>query len=304
MALPPSSSAPAQNNLLLAVFWSVLATVFHALVPIGVRALSDTLPAVEIMFLRNGIGLAGFLVWFAWRGFGALGTKRFRLHATRNSLHFVGMWLWFAALGIMPLGQAVALHFTVPLWSALLAILFLGERPGAPRWFAVFAGFAGILIILRPGAIEIGGAALMVLGSALIYAGTGIFSRVLGRTEKAVVGTFYYQVMLTALAIPFTVMQWVTPVAADLPAILLVAAAGTAAPFCMFQAYRYAEASIVAPIDFLRLPMTVGVAWLLFSETTDGWTWVGGAVIFGATWFMTWREQRRSRRAAGGATGE
>jgi drug/metabolite transporter (DMT)-like permease len=121
---------------------------------------------------------------------------------------------------------------------------------------------------------------------------------VLGRTENPSVTTFYYLFMLTAFSAPFALTGWVNPTLADIPAILLVAAAGTAAPYCMFQSFRNAEASIVAPIDFLRLPLTTAAALVLFAETTDMWTWVGGAVIFGSTWFMTWREQQRSRRAA------
>ncbi|MPY71867.1 MAG: EamA family transporter [Alphaproteobacteria bacterium] len=297
-APPPSSSAPPQNNVLRGAFWAVLAATFHALVPVGVRYLSDTLPAVEIVFLRNGVGLSAFLCWFAWKGFGGMRTSRIGLHSVRNLMNFVGMWFWFAAIGMMPLGQAVALHFTVPLMAVVLAVIFLRERPGLVRWMAVAVGFGGVMIILRPGEIEIGTAALLVLGSALLYAGCGILSRTLGRTEQASVTTFFYLVTLTACAAPFALTQWVTPDWSDLPAVLLLAAAGTAAPYCLFRAYRYAEASIVSPIDFLRLPLTTGCALLLFGETTDVWTWVGGAVIFGSTWFMTWRESRRRRQPA------
>jgi drug/metabolite transporter (DMT)-like permease len=297
MAAPPASSQVPLNNVLQGVFWAVLAAIFHSLVPVAVRLLSDTLPAIEIIFLRNGIGLTVFLCWFSFKGFGRLRTERIGAHGVRNLMNFVGMWFWFAALGMMPLGQAVALHFTVPLMAVLLAVLFLRERPGAARWVAVAVGFAGVLIILRPGMIEIGVAAFLVLGSALLYAGCGIWARVIGRTDQASVTTFYYLLMLTLFAAPLTAMQWVTPEWSDLPAIVLIAAAGTAAPYCLFRAYRNAEASIVSPCDFLRLPLTTACALLLFGESTDIWTWIGGAVIFGATYFMTWRESKGARHA-------
>ncbi len=180
--------------------WAIAAAAFHSLVPLAVRLLSDSLPPVEIVFLRNLIGLGALGAYFAWRGFGALKTRRIAIHAQRNVLNFAGMWLWFAALGVMPLGQAVALHFTVPLMAVVLAVIFLRERPGALRWTATFIGFGGVLIILRPGTIEIGPAAMLVLGSAISYAGVGIYTRVLGRTDDAAVTTFYYLLMLTVFA--------------------------------------------------------------------------------------------------------
>ena len=191
--------------------WAVAAAVFHSLVPVAVRMLSGSLPAIEIVFLRTLIGLMALMVFFCWRGLGNLRTERIGLHVQRNTLNFFGMWLWFAAIALMPLGQAIALHFTVPLMAVLLAVLILGERPGARRWTGTFVGFCGVLVILRPGVVEIGWPAMMVLGSALSYAGVGIYTRVLGRTEDPAVTTFYYQLMLTIMAIVPALMVWVAP---------------------------------------------------------------------------------------------
>ena len=279
--------------------WAIAAAAFHALVPLAVRLLSDTLPPVEIVFLRNLIGLGALGAYFAWRGFGALKTRRIALHAQRNVLNFAGMWLWFAALGVMPLGQAVALHFTVPLMAVLLAVIFLHERPSVPRWTATFIGFAGVLVIVRPGMIDFGPAAMLVLGSALSYAGVGIYTRVLGRTDDAAVTTFYYLLMVTVLAAGPALWMWAAPGWNEVPALILVAVAGTVAPYCLIQAYRLAEASFVAPLDFLRLPLTALVAFLAFGETSDGWTWAGAAIIFASTTYITRREVRRGHYTSG-----
>jgi drug/metabolite transporter (DMT)-like permease len=274
---------------LRAALWAAVGAAFHSLVPLAVRLLSDSMPAIEIVFLRNLIGLAALSCYFAWRGFAKLKTRRIAIHAQRSVLNFVGMWLWFAALGVMPLGQAVALHFTVPLMVVVLAVIFLRERPGALRWTATFVGFGGVLVILRPGMIEIAPAALLVLGSALSYAGVSIYTRVL-RTEDAAVTTFYYQMFVTMFAIGPALWVWTAPGWDDVPALILIAVAGTVAPFCLIQAYRHAEASFLAPIDFLRLPFTAFVAFVAFGEVSDVWTWVGAAVVFASTTYITRRE--------------
>lgn len=282
-------------TVLKGALWSAAAAAFHSLVPVAVRLLSDSMPAIEIVFLRNLIGLMALLGFFAWRGLGSLHTARIGLHFQRNVLNFAGMWLWFAAVSAMPLGQAVALHFTVPLMVVLLAVMILRERPGPLRWAATLIGFCGVLVILRPGMITIGLPALMVLGSAISYAGVSIYTRVLGRTDSPAVTTFYYQLMLTLFAAVPVLWVWRTPGLHDVPALILVAVVGTVAPYCLIRAYTYAEASFLAPVDFLRLPFTTLMAIFLFAEPTDLWTWVGAAIIFASTMFITRREAKAAR---------
>jgi drug/metabolite transporter (DMT)-like permease len=284
------------RDFLIGAGWAVAAAAFHSMVPIGVRLVSERLPPIEIVFFRNAVGFSVFLAFFAWRGFHGLGTQRIGLHIQRNVANFVGMWLWFAALAAMPVGKAVALHFTEPLMATVLAIFFLGERPGLHRWLGIAAGFAGALVVLRPGAVPISWGAMMVLGSALLYAMVTVYSRELGRTEAPSTTTFYYQAMLTAFALVPALMVWVAPGWADVPGLLLVAASGTLAPYCIIRAIRSAEASALSPISFLRLPITASFAWLLFAETTDTWTWVGAAMIFFSAYAMGWAERRARLR--------
>lgn len=283
------------NPVLHGILWAVMAAVFHSLVPVAVRSLSDRFPPVEIVFLRNALGLAALMTLFAVRGMGSLRTRRLGLHVQRSAINFVGMWLWFAALGLMPIGQAVALHFTLPLFAAVFAVIFLAERPGRARWAATGAGFVGVLVILRPGLGEVNWAAAMVLGSAALYGGTQVYTRLLGRTEDAGVTTFYYQLSLTIFAAVPAFWDWVTPGLAEVPALLLLAFAGTVAPYCIIRALKYAETTVVVPFEFLRLPFTVAMGYLFFAEATDVWTWTGGAIIFAATYAITLRETRTHR---------
>jgi drug/metabolite transporter (DMT)-like permease len=285
----------ATHDVVRGVAWAVVACVLYGIVPIGVRLLSDTMPAIEIVFLRNAGGLLVFLPYFAIVGFAKLRTRRIGAHIVRNTMNFTGMWFWFAALSMMPLGQAVALHFTIPLMAMLMAIVFLGERPGAARWVATVVGFGGVLLILRPGVAPVDLAALFVLASALLYAGTSTYTRALGRTDEPSVTTFYYLAMLAAFAAPFAFMGWVAPTVEDIVPLIVLIASGTGAPYCLIRAFKLAESSLVSPVEFIRLPFTAGFAWILFGEVTDMWTWIGAGIIFTATWYMTWSESRAAR---------
>jgi drug/metabolite transporter (DMT)-like permease len=287
------AGAKTSRVALVAVAWAVVAALFYSLVPVGVRLLAqEKMPPIEIVFFRNAIGFVLFLAFFSWRGFGSLRTERFGLHLQRNVANFVGMWLWFTALTMMPLSKAIALHFTEPMMAAILAVLVLGERPGLRRIVALAAGFAGVLIVLRPGVIPMGMASAMVLSSAFLYACVSVYSRVLGRTDAASTTTFYYQAMLTVFSLIPAVWVWVWPGWGDLPGLFLIGVFGTAAPYCMIRSLRMAEATLILPVGFLRLPFTAGMAFVLFSEPTEAWTWIGAAVIFSGTYFMTRGESR------------
>lgn len=300
------------NDVVIGVVWAMGAAAWHSVVPIAVNLLNH-IPAIELVFFRNVIGMTIFLLVVGWRGFGFIRTIRLFEHFQRNLCNFAGMWLWFAGLALLPVATAVALHFTVPLMVVFLAIIFLGERPGLARWIATLIGFGGVLIILRPGAVEISPAAFLVLGSALSYAGVAIYTRSLGTTEHPNTTTFYYQLMLTlfapismlagwllvtylpGLGIPASPFNWVTPVLADLPALLLLAVAGTLAPYCLVRGLIHAETTIVEPIEYLRLPITAAIAWFVFDQTTDYWTWIGAAVIAGSTLYMARHETRAAQ---------
>jgi drug/metabolite transporter (DMT)-like permease len=280
------------QDAFIGLSWALAAFLCYSLVPIGVRMLGSNLPPVEILFFRSIVGFVAFLAFFSWRGFGGLKTERFGLHLQRNIINFVGMWFWFAALTVMSLSKAVTLHFTEPMMAAALAVWLLGERPGYRRIIAIMGGFVGVVVVLRPGAIPIGWPELAVLASALLYACVSIYTRVLGRTEAASTTTFYYQAMLVAFSLPPALWVWVTPGWDDLPGIFLVGIFGSAAPYFIIRALRHAEATLISPLGFLRLPFTAGFAYLIFSEPTEIWTWIGAAVILSAAYFMTRGETR------------
>lgn len=288
-----------QPGAVRGAFWMVLASALFTGMPISVRVLSDHMGTAEIIFFRSTLGLAFMAPYFLWTGYRSLRTTVLKFHVQRSAIQFVGMVLWFYALALIPLGQAVALHFTMPLFAVLLAAFFLGERVGAGRWVTTAVGFAGVLIVLRPGVVEIGLPALAVLCSAVFYGVALITTKVLTRTESAAVITFYsHSIMLVLSAIP-TVVWWSAPRVEDVPYLLLLAVCGTLAPLAVTRALRVMDASIVAPLDFLRLPFTASAGFFLFGEILDHWTILGALVIISATSYLARREASAMRRAEG-----
>ena len=285
-----------QPGAVRGTLWMVLAAALFTGMPIAVRMLSGHMGPSEIIFFRSVLGMAFMAPYFLWTRKRPLRTKALKLHIQRSAINFVGMVLWFYALALIPLGQAVALHFTLPLFIVLLAALFLGERVGWTRWAATALGFAGVVIVLRPGVVEIGPPALAVLGSAVFYAAAVITIKVLTRTESAAVITFYSHLIMMVLAIIPTIVWWGAPRLEDTPYLLLLAVCGTIAPFAVTRALRVMDASVVAPLDFLRLPFIVAAGFFLFAEIPDRWTVIGALVIIGATTCLTRRESATSRR--------
>ncbi len=288
-----------QPGAVRGTLWMVLAAALFTGMPIAVRMLSDHMGPAEIIFFRSVLGMAFMAPYFMWTGKRPLRTNVVKLHVQRSAINFVGMVLWFYALALIPLGQAVALHFTMPLFIVILAALFLGEHVGPGRWAATAAGFAGVVIVLRPGAVEIGLPALAVLGSAALYGVAVTTIKVLTRTESAAVITFYSHLIMVVLASVPTVVWWGAPRLDDVPYLLLLAVCGTLAPFAVTRALRVMDASVAAPLDFLRLPFTGLAGFVLFAEIPDRWTVVGALVIIGAISFLARREASAARRRDG-----
>ena len=299
------------RDVMMGTMWGLMAAFCHSFVPIAVRLL-DRLPPIELVFFRNIIGLVLFLLIVSWHGFGFVLTQRFSFHFQRCFLNFTGMWLWFAGLALLPIAKAVALHFTIPLMVVPLAIIVLREKPGFGRMICTLIGFGGVLVILRPGAVELDLSVFLVLGSALSYAGVSIYTRVLGGTESPETTTFYYHALLSifaplsmgagwlitthvpAIGLSPEAFHWITPDWKDAPALLLLAVAGGLAPYCLVRALVHAEATIVQPVEYLRLPITAFFAYLVFGQTTDMWVWIGAAIIVASTYYMA-RYETRSR---------
>ena len=243
------------------------------------RAATRTLHVFQIMEMRSLIGFV--LLWpliHANGGVRALRTARPGQQVARNAVHYAAQFGWFFALTLIPIAQVVAIEFTMPIWTALLAVSFLGERLNAARVVAVALGVVGVTVIVRPGVDHVDPGQLIALAAAVGFAVSVILVKSLTRTDSAVTIVFWMLVVQSAIGAVPALIVWRTPTAAVWPWVLVIALCGTYSHFCMTQALRHAEATMIVPMDFLRVPLSAVAGWLVFGERIDAFT-IGGAAL-------------------------
>ena len=273
--------------------WMGGAVVSFSVMAIAVRELLRTLGVFEILFLRSLVSLILIAAVLPVTGLQTLRTRRFGLHVVRNLFHFSGQYAWVHAIALLPLAMVFAIEFTMPVWAALLAIPILGERLTRARVLMLILGLAGILIILKPGLVEVKPAALVMLAGSFAYAATMISTKRLAHGDSAIAILFYMSAIQVPLGLIPALPVWVTPGLAELPWIVAVGVTGLSAHFCLTRSLRIADASLVVPIDFLRLPLITAVGMLFYGEPLDLSILLGAAVIFAGTYTSIRLESRR-----------
>ena len=269
---------------------------FFTVMTIFIQPAAEHLHPFEVLFFRSLVGVALMVPWMVHVGRGALRTQRFGLHFSRTALNGAAMMIWFYAIPLVPLADAVTLSFTAPLFTTVLAVLFLREVVRLRRWAAVTVGFAGILIILRPGFAKANLGNLLLLFNGMIWAGAMIMIRSLTRTESPNAIVAYLFILMVPISLVPALFVWQTPPLAALPWLVIIGAAGVAGHLCTTRAIAAAEASLVMPFDYLRLPMFVLVGLFVFGEIPDVWTLVGAAIIVGSAIYIGHREAKLARR--------
>lgn len=277
------------------VLWMAVAIGSFSLMAVAGRELSGALDTFEIMLWRSVIGLAVVGSWLAATGgIGRVRTGRLGLHAVRNLSHFAGQNLWFFALTAAPMAQVVALEFTSPIWALVLAPLVLGERLTARRLGVALAGFAGVLIVARPGT-EMAAGVPFAAAAAFFFGLTALLTRRLTRDQPLATIMLWLTAMQAVLGA--AAAGWDGDVALP-PAPLLgwtlaVALTGLTAHLSLTRALSLAPAAVVMPVDFARLPVVAALGAVLYGEPLTAWLVVGAAVILAANWAGLRGEARR-----------
>jgi len=284
----------------------------------SVKSLSGGYPLHEVILIRSLVALAVLLAVIVplSGGFAQLRTRQPVKHLIRGGFVVFSNICFFVALAAMPIADATAIFFVSPLVIALFSVLFLGETVGPRRWLAIGAGLAGVVVMIRPGSDAFTPIALLPLLAATGYAGLQIMTRSLGLGERAVTMAFYIQITFLffsmafglvagsgqwaghggGAALDFLLRAWIWPRAADLP-FFLFAGLGTAmGGLLISQAYRLCEAALVAPLEYVAMPMAIFWGLVVFGEWPDAIAWIGIALILGAGIYMIWRETRNSTR--------
>jgi drug/metabolite transporter (DMT)-like permease len=277
--------------------WMTGTLLSFTTVAVSVRALAGALSAFEMLAVRSAFGLAVMLALICVRPAlrRDLSLRRLRLHAVRNTLHFASQIGWTVAVTLLPLATVFALEFTMPAWVALFAVLALGERMTASRVSALVVCFVGVLVIVRPGLGGFQPAALIALGTALAFALVAIATKKLIATESTFAILFWMNLMQLPMnfagADPLFVTRldwWMA-----LP-LLGISIAGLSTHFCLTNAFRHGDASVVIPLDFLRVPFIAVVGALFYAEPLDGLVFAGGGLILaGIVWNLRAEARRR-----------
>lgn len=273
--------------------WMGGAVLSFAAMAVAVRELQRRLGPFEILFLRSVVMLLIVAAMVPHAGTVALRTRWIGTHVSRNLLHFAGQYFWVYSIGALTLATVFAIEFTMPVWVALLAAAFLGERLRAHRLVQLACGLAGVLIILRPGAGAFHPAALVMVLGSFCYAGTIIFTKRLSATDTPLTVLFWMSVVQTPIALAAALPRWIAPTAADLPWIVAIGVGSYTAHYCMTRSMQLVDATVAVPIDFIRLPLIAVIGAVYYAEPFDPLVIAGAAVIFGGTYYSLYRETRR-----------
>lgn len=268
------------HPVLGAALWMIGTLVAFMAMAIAGRELSADYSTFQILFWRSVVGLVVVSILLTRSGWGQVRTPQPFKQVVRNIIHFGGQFGWFYGVAHIAIAQVFTIEFTMPIWTLVLAALFLGERVTQARLLAVAMGFVGILVILRPGFAAVELAQLAVLGAAVCYAAALVITKRLVATDTPLTIIFFMTVIQLPLGFVMSLDGWMWPTLAHLPWLFIVGVSALAAHFCIANAMRLADASIVVPMDFLRVPLAALIGFLLYAEVIDIWVAVGALIIF------------------------
>lgn len=258
------------------------------------RELSDTMNTFEILFFRSLVALSIILLVIIRTGWAPLRTRHLSLHVLRNVFHYGGQFGWFLGISLLPLATVFAIEFTIPIWAALLAVIFLGERMNLGRSVALASGIIGVLIILRPGAeiVEVG--SLVVLAASFCYAVNYIYTKKISAFDTPIAVVFYMNLVQLPLGLVPAIFLWVPPTVADIPWIILVGVTGLSAHYCLTRAFALADATLMLPIDFIRLPLAAVIGFIFYQEGIEIALFIGAIIIFAGNYYNIRLETKKS----------
>jgi drug/metabolite transporter (DMT)-like permease len=264
----------------MAALWMAGWLALMLIVVVAGRETTRELNVFEILELRS---VLGFLMLYPLvrlnGGLMAMRTSRPLQHVVRNLIHYGAGFGWFFALTLIPLGQVVSIEFTMPIWTAILAATFLGERMTVWKISAIVLGIVGVLVIVRPATGEINPGQLIALAAAVGFGISVAMMKSLTRTENTLTIIFWMLVIQSAAGFFPALHVWIWPSAYVFGWIVVIAFCGTFSHYCMARAMLHADATVVLPMDFLRVPLSAAAGWLIYSERLDLFTVLGAVLI-------------------------
>ncbi len=275
--------------------WMLMASFCYVSSATLTRELAGAYPVFELALFRCAIGVCILAPMVLQGGIGKLKTRIFPLHCVRTVVTYSAILLWFYGTEHVPVADFFAIQFITPIFTIGCAVLMLRERVGVKSWIAAVIGFTGVLIIIRPGLIDITWGIGAAVTTAASYALINTLIKIMSRHDSPVVISFYANFLVLPVSLIPAILTWKTPAMEDLPALLGVALFSTMAQLCVAFSISLADARVVQPMNFMRMPIAAALGYFAFNEFPDLWTWVGAVVIFGAGWYAV--QQGRERKS-------
>lgn len=276
--------------------WMAGAAITFSAMNTIIRVYAQDVPPFQLVFFRNFFSLLIMLPWIVHYGLGSLKTSRVKLYSVRASLSLLSMLCWFTAIALIPLAEAIALSFTGPLFATAGAALVLREKVGWRRWGAILVGFLGVLIVVRPGQVDLSLGASLALLSALCMAAGSLMVKTLARTEPAPAIVAYMVIYLAPMSLIPALFVWQWPPLSAWPWLVVLGIFGALAHLCFTRSLAVADASAVMPLDYLRLPFGAAMAYAVLTEIPTVYTWAGAGVIVASSMYIAQREIKLRRQ--------
>ena len=279
-----------RSNYFIVVALTLIGTLTAALMASGVKYLSNDLNPFTICFFRCLIGLILVLPFIIKNKFNAIKSKNIKLQFYRSFINVISMITWFSAIGIMHLEKATALGFTTPLFTTILAVIILREVIRAHRIPALFIGFLGVLIIIRPGYLPIEFGTLLMLIASFSFSIVLIMVKKLSDIDSSLTIIFYHLLFMTPLTFIIAIFFWEGINFSQFFIFVLMGSAGLISHWCLAQAFKLSDTTFIMPFQFTKLIWASFIGYVIFAESPDKWTWFGGIIIFTSVIYITYRE--------------
>jgi len=278
------------NNNQFAIFLIIISIIFGTLMGTFIKLAQEELNVFTTGFLRFFFGFLIITPYILKTKFKVFNTKNLKIHIVRSALNLPAMLLGFAALAMLPLEKMTAIHFIVPIIVTILAVIFLKEKIYLYRSIALVMGFLGMLIILRPGIIDISIGIYMALISSLIWSVVIILTKKVSKDDSAITILSHQYVYMSLFSFPLVIYFWDQPSLKTIIFILCAAMSGTILHIALNHAYKLVDVTMTQPYSFLGLVVSSIIGYFVFSDKPDFYTWLGASVIFCGVLLISYRE--------------
>lgn len=285
-----------RNDVLAGILWVTAAMILFAVLAAASKvAIRIGYDPFQVVFMRNAAALALMLPLLGVRGLSLVRSNALSLYGVRVVISLVSMTAWFYALSLIPMGEITAIGFLSPIFGALAAIVFLGEKVRLRRWTAIIVGFIGAMIMLRPGHAPLGLGQLCALVSALSGGVIAVLLKRLSSADDPEKIVFITTAMMTPLSLLPALFVWKWPGLDVVPVLSVIAVTGVLGHIALMRGFAAIDASLVLTFEFSRLPFVVGIGYVMFGEIIDMWTWIGAAIVMGSAAYIAHREAKVRR---------